>query len=115
VDAPVLEAIKGSDRRWRTVGDWRGHGVTIPHGFVTDLASFPRLVEPFLHRNWWHWVISGLVHDFAYRTHLGKRRKAADDLMRRVAVAEGAPRWQAWIVWASVRLFGRTAWENYRR
>lgn len=110
---PVLTPLEGTDRRWRVVETWRGYGVTIPVGFTTDLASFPRFVEPIMHRNSWCWVIAGVVHDWYTATRYRSRR-FADDELRRIAIAEGAPRWQANVVWVAVRLFGAPSWNRPR-
>ena len=107
----LLAPIPHSNRRWRVAEDWTAHGVTVPAGFDTDLASFPRVVEPIMHRNSWCWIAAGVLHDHAYRTHYSSRADA-DELLRSVAVAEGAPRWRARVVWLAVRLFGWRAWHQ---
>lgn len=111
MSAPVLRPI--GDRRWETVGTWRGYGVTIPCGFRTDLASIPPVAELLLrmHRNELHYVVAGLVHDFHYNRQDITRREA-DRHFRAIARAEGAPRWQTALVYAAVRLFG---WPSWRR
>ena len=114
MSAPVLTPI--GRRRWRTVGSWTGHGVTVPDGFTTDLASFPAWCEPIMARNELHWIVAGVIHDWHYRT-MYRSRIWADARLRDIARAEGAPLWQCWVVWAAVRLFGRPAWNqgNTRR
>lgn len=51
------------------------------------------------------------VHDALYQ--MGREgllpasaRAAADEIMRKVAIMDGFPKWRAWTRWAAVRLFG---------
>ena len=111
MSAPVLTPI--GRRRWRTVGSWTGHGVTVPSGYETDLSSIPPIAETVLrmHRNELHFVVGGIVHDRLYFVK-DRTRRSADRKFRDVCIAEGAPRWQAMLAYACVRLFGWHRWNR---
>ena len=86
--------------------------LTVPVGFRSDGASVPRF--------FWRLVFppgdvqamrAAFLHDFIYRTHpAGWTRAKADDLFYDVLVADGVPKWRAWMAWAGVRLGGGSAW-----
>lgn len=97
------------EERWRLVETWTAHGVRVGAGFETDLASIPWFCGWLLKRNDIPWIVGGLLHDFAYATQTVTRLDA-DRQLRDVAIAEGAPRSHAWIVFVAVRLFGWSAW-----
>lgn len=81
----------------------------VPADFVTDLASVPRLPFAYL-------LTGGLahgaavVHDWLYTTHLIDREKA-DAVFHEAAIACGVSAWQAWLMWAGVRVGGGGSWD----
>ena len=76
----------------------------IPAGFDTDYCSVPRL--PFIY-SWLgnRFKKSGALHDYLYRTGLVVRSDA-DLLLREAVQAEGATVFEAFLMWAAVRMFG---------
>lgn len=114
LDSLTLEERDG--RWWRVAAEFRydsavaGCRFIIPEGFVTDLASVPRL--PLA------WLLAGdtarkagLVHDFAYSVHLPGDRELADRVFREAMAVEGVPAWRRWVMWAAVRACGRSRWD----
>jgi len=88
--------IYQSDVAWRTI--------TVPVGFVTDLASVPRL--PFIY------LLAGdtsseaaVVHDYLYSTK-AVPRDVADKVLREASEVTGVPAWRRWMMWCGVRLGG---------
>ncbi|WP_428150910.1 DUF1353 domain-containing protein [Brevundimonas sp.] len=101
-----------------------GDRITVPAGFVSDLASIPR----------WCWIIlppdgpwakAAIVHDFLYATsgsgHWKKRhdgrtrltpygRREADDVFREALANRGVDPLRRTILWAAVRLGGANGW-----
>ena len=84
--------------------------IVVPAGFVTDLASVPRM--PFAY------LLTGgighaaaVVHDLLYTTHQVSR-KVADDVFHEALLSLGIPGWQAWLMWAGVRIGGAGPWED---
>ena len=83
--------------------------VTVPAGFVTDLASVPRL--PFVF--WFYGDRArkpAVVHDAIYQQG-SHPRDVADEVFAEAMQALGIAAWTRGPMWAAVRLFG---WSAYR-
>lgn len=80
----------------------------VPKGFVTDLASVPRVPIAY-------WLAGGtsneasIVHDYLYSSHK-TTRAVADAVLREASAVTGVPTWRRWIIWAGVRLGGGSHW-----
>jgi hypothetical protein len=90
--------------------DVAGIRITAPEGFVTDLASVPRL--PFAY------LLTGgighaaaVIHDVLYSGHQ-VTRKVADEVFYEALLVVGIPKWQAWLMWSGVRVGGGSAWRK---
>lgn len=82
--------------------------IVVPAGFVTDLASVPRLpITYFLAGGLAH--AAAVVHDWLYTSH-ELTRAQADAVFREAAQACGVGAWRAWIMWLGVRVGGWAAW-----
>jgi hypothetical protein len=91
--------------------------IRVPKGFVTDLASVPRL--PFA-----YWLAGGrgnapaVVHDFLYRVqrhgNLKVSRSTADAVFYEAlgAAQHAEPGWAATLMWLGVRSFGWIPWQR---
>ncbi len=83
--------------------------VSVPHGFVTDLASIPRYF-------WWFVPPMGkyghaaILHDWLYAQQSGDR-KQADDVFYEAMMELGVEPALGKTMWAAVRLFGGSFWE----
>jgi hypothetical protein len=82
---------------------------SVPAGFITDLASTPRL--PFVY------LIAGglghaaaILHDWLYTSHEVDRR-TADDIFHEALLVCGVPAWKAWLMWSAVRVAGGSRWD----
>ncbi|WP_462389432.1 DUF1353 domain-containing protein [Acidovorax sp. Q11] len=112
-----LERLEDTSRDGR--GTWRLLGrlgyssdligqVDVPQGFVTDLASVPRLpVAYFLAGGLAH--AAAVVHDWLYTTHQVERA-TADAVFREACQACGVSAWRAWVMWLGVRAGGASSW-----
>lgn len=89
--------------------DLAGIVIAAPAGFLTDLASVPRLPVAYL-------LTGGLghaaavIHDCLYTTH-STTREVADDVLHEALLVLGVPRHKAWMMWAGVRIGGAGAWD----
>ena len=84
--------------------------IVAPAGFVTDLASVPRLpVAYFLAGGLAH--AAAVVHDWLYDSH-ELTRAQADAVFREAAQACGVSAWRSWLMWAGVRRGGGNAWRE---
>lgn len=96
-----------------------GDTICVPAGFVTDMASVPRV--------FWNlcppdgpWGKAAVIHDYLYRTG-GKVdvspsyvfTKAESDLIFHDAMLElGVPTWRAWVMYKAVSLFGSSSFKD---
>ena len=90
-----------------------GTRITIPAGFVCDLASVPQALRSIAPP----WQLSarpGVLHDYLYRRHARPAvvRELADDLFYGALRAEGVGRVRAWGMWAAVRAFGASSFRK---
>lgn len=104
-------------------GPERKETITVPAGFVTDLASIPRLVWSFYPPDG-PWVKAAVVHDFLYYTqgdgHWGSTvgvppgrrysRAESDDIFREAMADLGIGLWGRSVIWGAVRLGGWIGW-----
>lgn len=87
-----------------------GITITAPEGFITDLASVPRI--PLAYE-----LLSGIgrsaavIHDAAYTYHF-TTRKTADDILYEALLLLGVPKWKAMAMWLGVRVGGGSHWDQ---
>lgn len=115
----TLRIERIEDRSHDGRGTWRlldalvyysdAHGfLVVPAGFVTDLASVPRV--PFAY------LLAGgvghaaaVIHDWLYSAH-PVTRSQADEVFYEALQVLSVPRWRAWCMWAGVRIGGWAPW-----
>ena len=94
--------------------DLLGGVVIVPAGYVTDLASVPKL--PLA------WLVAGgtgseaaVIHDYLYVVHAHNdepiTRATADAVFREAIAASGDTKAPGWLMWLAVRLGGGGAWD----
>lgn len=97
--------------------------IVVPAGFLTDLASIPRLfwrVLPQVGK----YDAAAVVHDFLYQrpADTGRpvevggafTRAEADRVLFDAMVALGVAPWQRWAIYLAVRIGGWVVWNRYR-
>lgn len=89
-----------------------GRAFVIPRGFITDLASIPRLVRPALDRNGAS-RRAAVLHDSLYSRQITSRADA-DELFDEALELDGAGGLERGLMYAGVRLGGWLYW-NQRR
>ena len=82
--------------------------VTVPAGFITDLASVPRLPLTYLLAGGTAHV-AAVIHDWLYASKPVDRR-TADAVFLEVMQVTGVPAWRAWLMYGAVRVAGWRAW-----
>jgi hypothetical protein len=82
--------------------------IVVPAGFVTDLASVPRVPIAYMLAGGTSNEAS-VVHDYLYTSHLVDRQ-TADAVLREASAVTGVPAWRRAIMWAAVRAFGGSHW-----
>lgn len=89
---------------------YKGH--SIPAGFKWDGMSIPRVATWFMPR-FGEANLAGLVHDFLYSTESEhNNRKEADNLFYDILVDLNVSKWKAYIIYKSVRLFGKSSYKK---
>lgn len=92
------------DKPFSYQSDLLGCIITVPKGFVTDLASIPRLPFIYLFLNGIA-DQAGIIHDWLYSTGLIPRNKA-DMVLREACLVLGVSAWKAALIYAGVSIFG---------
>ena len=106
----VLQADSTDDGKWTVMhslayqSDVAGRTIIVPKGFVTDLASVPRLPIVFLLAGDTS-TEAAVVHDYLYSTR-EVPRDVADKVLREASAVTGVPAWRRWMMWCGVRLGG---------
>lgn len=94
-----------------------------PDGLLTDFATIPRVFATFLSHagegRRGSYGPASVLHDWLYlcQRHgdgTPLSRIAADSVLRDAMRARGVGRKRAWMIWASVRLFGWIWWAWFR-
>lgn len=90
---------------------WAGvASITVPAGFITDLASLPRLVRPVLDRNGLS-RRAAVLHDWLYCLKTGGRADA-DKLFLEALKTEGVGWAARWSMYTGVRAGGWVYWHR---
>jgi Protein of unknown function (DUF1353) len=87
--------------------------VEVPVGFVTDLASIPRIFWSELRPDG-DYAHAAVIHDYLYWTQTGSRDKA-DEIFRFEMRDLGIANRTIATIYRAVRAFGGSAWENNAR
>lgn len=106
----ILEAADEDGGKWRVVepfcydSDVAKRVITVPAGFLTDLASTPRI--PIIYEVCGNVATkAAVVHDYLY-TSGRESRAIADAVLREAAALAGVSWCQRWAMWAGVRIGG---------
>lgn len=115
------DKTEGAKSNWFQVREdcyYTGLDLTIPEGFSTDFSSVPRFLWAILPP---HGYATGasILHDYMYRSRplqprfgvgpkarLGIERYIADKVFEENLVTSGMKKWQAYLMYIAVRIFG---------
>jgi Protein of unknown function (DUF1353) len=116
-ESPALTVLPRPDY-WAVVTplvwDSPGLHLTVPAGFITDLASIPKILRDTFDVDG-HSRDPAILHDWLYCTQ-HTTRAFADSMLREALVQYGESAATAWVYWAGVRLGGWHPWsERLRR
>lgn len=116
----VTKEVRTSDGRvmWRVdepleVSYDDGTAEVVAAGRLTDFASVPRFLQPFLPAAAVHSAAS-VKHDWDYFNGRVTRFEA-DSRFYQTLRAERIPAWAALVMWGAVALFGGKAWKRHRK
>lgn len=84
--------------------------ITVPVGFVTDLASIPRAVQNVLPNDHPHIEMPSVIHDYLYTVQTTTREQA-DKVLREGMELQGANTFVRNAVYQILRYFGGGHWK----
>ena len=87
--------------------------IVVPSGFVTDLASIPRVFHPLIPVNGKHRA-AAILHDYLYETQTMSRAKA-DSIFLEAMEACGVRWTQRVVMYSAVRIGGWIAWNARKK
>ncbi|WP_152219734.1 DUF1353 domain-containing protein [Pseudomonas sp. SCB32] len=88
-----------------------GRLIVVPVGYVTDLASVPRIAWRIVPRDYAPARAPAVVHDYIYTNLTHRFTKAeADRIFYDALLEQGTPKLLAWLMWCCVRVGGRGNW-----
>ncbi|EBQ9424332.1 phage tail protein [Salmonella enterica subsp. enterica serovar Potsdam] len=79
--------------------------ISVPAGFITDLASVPRIFWTLLPPDG-KYAKAAIIHDYLYDNAL-RTKKEADRIFLDGMTVLGVPEWKRTIMYYAVRLFGK--------
>ncbi|ECK8872641.1 DUF1353 domain-containing protein [Salmonella enterica subsp. enterica serovar Louisiana] len=79
--------------------------ISVPAGFVTDLASVPRIFWTLLPPDG-KYAKAAIIHDYLYDNAL-RTKKEADRIFLDGMTILGVPEWKRIVMYLAVRIFGR--------
>jgi hypothetical protein len=105
--------VMGGSINWQPNAGQTFKEVYVPEGFVTDLASIPRLFWQILRPVGRH-AFAAVVHDYLYWTQT-RPRSEADQIFKVAMEDSKVESGTAQAVYQAVHQFGQTAWDDNRR
>lgn len=102
-----LEVTYLDNNQWQIDEEYTRNGVSIPAGFITDLASTPRLLW-VIYPPFGKYLVGAVVHDYLYS--IKHPRREADISFRYILKQDGVGLITRWNFYLAVRLFG---WSKY--
>lgn len=79
--------------------------IEVPAGFITDLATIPRIFWVLLPPDG-KYAKAAIIHDWMYDNAL-RTKKEADLIFLDGMAVLGVPKWKRTVMYLAVRLFGR--------
>lgn len=83
-----------------------GRHLSVPAGFVTDLATIPRIFWSFDSPFDGKYMSSAILHDYLYACSLTHDRREADKILYTAMREEGSSKWTANKFYFAVRIGG---------
>lgn len=103
--------IMGTHYRYRTLS---GKLIDIPKGFITDLASIPKMFRNIFNTYGKNYTRAAVIHDYLYAQgyKMGINRKQADEIFLEIMKERGVSIFKRQAMYRAVRLFGAS---HYRK
>lgn len=109
--APSFKYLKNG--KMEIAQDWTSGFFIVPKGFVTDLASIPRILSPLFPKVGDN-LPAAVLHDWLYSKKCTEKvdRKEADIFFLNMMAKWGVKPWRRYLMYYAVRLFG---WMFYKK
>jgi hypothetical protein len=105
--------VKGGSILWRPNEGQTFQLVEVPAGFVTDLASIPRVFWQVL-RPEGRYAYAAVVHDYLYWTQ-SRSREESDQILNFAMEDSKVSSVERWAIYQAVNNLGQKAWEDNKR
>lgn len=83
-----------------------GETIIVPSGFITDLATIPRIFWSFDSPFNGKYMSSAILHDYLYACSINHSRKESDRILYSAMISEGSSKWTANKFYFAVRIGG---------
>lgn len=112
-DIRVLLSPLSNGKDWRVASPIHyttdaGILIEVPVGFITDFASVPRIVRPWI-SEWGKHGIGSIIHDYLY-TSKEMSRYDADTVFREIMNKHEVSYVKINLIYLAIRLFGGSRW-----
>jgi len=77
----------------------------VPVGFVTDFASVPRFAQIIVPRIG-KYTKATVMHDYWYKNAINTKSWADKEFLKAMLLLD-TPKWQAYLIYVAVKLFGK--------
>jgi len=84
--------------------------ITVPEGFITDLASIPPVARWLIPKIGKH-AQAAVLHDYLYNTKMFTRKKSDGVFLEAMTVLK-VSKWKRKTMYRAVRMFGWIPWEK---
>ncbi len=84
------------------------HELVVPKGFITDLASVPRILWPIYAPNDAKTIGAAIMHDYLYACPGDRTRASIDAMLYSGLVTGRNSLFTSYVYWLGVRIFGST-------
>lgn len=91
--------------------DSLGQRITVPAGFITNLASIPKAVQNIIANDDPRIEMPSVIHDYCYTVQTVSREQA-DKVIREGMELQGAGAFIRQSVYLALRAFGGAAWDK---
>ena len=105
-----IELTYIENNTWVVDEEYTRNGVSVPKGFVTDLASTPRMLWS-IYPPFGKYLAGAIVHDYLY--YIKSPRREADISLRYILKQDGVGLITRWSFYVAVRAFGWISYNNY--
>ena len=115
IDKLIVSKVSG--RLWEVEKDFtyvigKKNFVKVPKGFITDLASIPRVFWSIFPPDG-NYTQAAVLHDYLYQMNLFIRKECDGIFLQAMKILK-VPLWKRSVMYSALRMFGWICWEKRR-